>query len=144
MSARAPTDAVAPAGARPLPLAGLLTIAAAITGGLGLWLLAVCATVLPSRDAAHEPLWLGAAIACLAWSGLAFARVRRGSRRGLLAASVLALSLAALAFGFGALVAAVRRTEFEGYLVVIALVLVAHAIVSIASLALGARSAAAR
>ncbi|HTR97220.1 MAG TPA: hypothetical protein VMH61_04910 [Candidatus Acidoferrales bacterium] len=128
---------------RALPLAAALTAWGALTAGLGLWLLVVCATVLPTRDPSREPLWFAVAIGCVAWAAVDLARVRRGSRAGWLVATVLALSVAALAFGFGALVSVIEGTHFEGYLVVIGLVLLGHGVTSIASVVMAARRAAA-
>jgi hypothetical protein len=110
------------------PLGVLLLLAALATAAVGLWLLWVCAMVLPSRDPAHLPMWRVVAVAFLAYAALSVASV--AARLAWLRGSLLALSLGATALGACGIVAMLQQAgrggHFEGYLVLMGLVLTGH------------------
>jgi hypothetical protein len=109
-------------------------LAAALTTGVALWLLFVTRTILPARDPAHVPLWGGVALGFLAWSALSAWCLARPPRGGPLRAMLIAFAL--LACLLGGLVAvrtlAGSPAHFEGYLVVMGLLLTAHGATGIA------------
>ena len=119
-----------------LPLKFLLACGAAATGLIALWLFTVVTTVLPRHDPAHVPMWTGFAIGFLAYAALTLAFVVRGPRPALLPAAVAVLSLAAIAFGgyaaWSMLAAADNGGHFEGYLLVMGVVLAGHGLCGLA------------
>lgn len=127
---------------RPDPLGALLTCCALATGAIALWLVVVITTVLPSRDPAHVPLWTALALGFFVYAALTLAFVVRGPRPPALPMAVVLLSLAAITFGGYAttrmLAAADSGAHFEGYLLIMGIVLAAH---GLCALAYAARSA---
>jgi hypothetical protein len=124
------------------PLKALLTCAGLATALIALWLFVVIRTVLPSHDPAHVPMWTGFALGFLAYAALTLAFVLRGPRPALLPALVVVLSLAAAGFGGYAvssmLLAASNGGHFEGYLLVMGVVLAGHGLCALAYTALTA------
>jgi hypothetical protein len=125
-----------------LPLKALLACAGLATALVALWLFTVITTVLPARDPAHVPMWTGFALGFLAYAALTLAFVLRGPRPAALPAAVVALSLAAVGFGGYAVArmvaAATRGGHFEGYLLLMGLVLAGHGLCALAYTALTA------
>ena len=123
-----------------LPLKLLLACGGMATGVISLWLFVVVSTVLPRHDPAHIPMWTGFAIGFLTYSALTLAFVVRGPRPALLPAAVSVLSLAAIGFGgyavWSMLVAADNSGHFEGYLLVMGVVLAGHGLCALAYTAL--------
>ena len=102
-------------------------LGAALTAGMALWLLFVTTAILPARDPAHVPLWRGIAAGFLAWALLSawcLARPPRGALRG----ALVTTALAACALGSFAAVRTLAGSpaHFEGYLVVMGLLLAGH------------------
>lgn len=118
------------------PLKALLTCAGLATALIALWLFSVIAFVLPRHDPAHVPMWTGFALGFLVYAALTLAFVVRGPRPSLLPVLVVALSLAAIVFGSYAvsrmLLAASDGTHFEGYLLVMGIVLAGHGLCALA------------
>ena len=118
------------------PLKALLTCAGLATGLIALWLFTVISFVLPRHDPAHVPMWTGFALGFLAYAALTLAFVVRGPRPALLPAVVVLLSLAAIVFGgyavSGMLAAASDGGHFEGYLLVMGIVLAGHGLCALA------------
>lgn len=113
------------------PLRGVFALGAVATGTIALWLVSVIAWVLPARDPERVPLWTGITIGFALYTALSVTFAARGPRPPALRVLVAAGSLAALGFGVwlagSALLAARRGTHFEGYLLLMGLVLAAHA-----------------
>ena len=118
----------------------MLTGLALATGLIALWLGSVVIAVLPSRDPQHVGMWTAIAVACLAYATLSLACVARGARPAWLPAALAVGSLAALAFGGYAITSMVRAADdsarFEGYLLVMGVVLAAHGACALAYSAL--------
>src|SRR5262249_43785332 len=118
------------------PLRALLTCEALATGAIALWLFTVLGTVLPERDPQHVTQWTLFALGFLAYALLTLAFVVRGPHPALLARVVVALSLAAIGFGGFAvtrmLAAADSGSHFEGYLLVMGIVLAGHGLSALA------------
>lgn len=120
------------------PLRLLLACAGFATLGLASWLFIVITTVLPSRDPAHVPLWTGFALGFLAYAALSLAFVLRGPHPAALRAAVTVLSLAAVAFGAAAIAVTSSSAHFEGYLVLMGVVLAGHGLSALGYVALTA------
>jgi len=106
-----------------------------MTIAVALWLFSVIAFVLPSRDPSHLPLWTGVAIGFLLYSGLCLAYLIIGPRQAVLRTMVLALSVAAIAFGVYCvqqmISAAASGRHFEGYLLLMGTIIAFHGIVAL-------------
>src|SRR5262249_18184421 len=126
----APAPLVPPSRSFASALRLLLSAAALATGLIALWLGFVVADVLPSRDPQHVGTWTAIAVAFLAYSALTLGCIARGRRRAWLPWALVVGSLAALAFGGYAVTSMVRAaddgTRFEGYLLVMGVVLAGH------------------
>jgi hypothetical protein len=99
---------------------------AVLSLGASLWLFSVVFFVLPARDPADVPLWAGIAAAFAVHAVLSLASLARRSRPvAVLATGISAIALAA---GVAGLVLALRAdaAHFEGYLLILSLVLLAH------------------
>lgn len=120
------------------PLKALLAAAGLATALVALWLFTVVVTVLPSRDPSHAGMWTGIAWAFLAYAAISLAFVVRGPRPALLPALVVAGSLGAIGFGGYAIVSTWNAAHFEGYLVLMGLILVGHGACALAYTALTA------
>lgn len=128
-----------------MPLRLMLTVASVCTAGIALWLLWVCTVVLPSRDPAHIPMWRTVAICYVAYSGLSWAVLLGGTRAPILRTLVVAVSVAAVAlglYGIGSMVNVARTGgHFEGYLILMGLLLAAHGLAAIGFAAVTRRAA---
>lgn len=113
-----------------LPFRFLLMFASIATIGVGLWLLWVIALVLPARDPAHIPMWRTVALCFFAYSGLSWAYLAVGPRHAALRWAVLLVSLGAIGLGLYGVVAMILQglegEHFEGYIVLMGLVLAGH------------------
>jgi hypothetical protein len=116
------------------PLRAILVLCSLATAGMGLWLFWVIAVVLPARDPAHIPLWLGIATAYLAYAALSWAYLAAGPRQPVLRIAGPAGSAAALAWGLVLIATCARAPHFEGYLLLMGVVLVVHAVAAIATM----------
>lgn len=129
-----------------MPLRLLLTVASVCTVCIALWLLWVCAMVLPSRDPSHIPMWRTVAVCYVAYSALSWAVLLRGKRAQILRAAVVAASVAAVAlglYGIGSMVVAARAGgHFEGYLILMGLLLAGHGLAAIGFATVTRRAAA--
>ena len=114
--------------------AGALLLASAATAGVGLWLGTVIAFVLPVRDPAHIPMWRAIAVCFIAYSALSWGCLATGARSGVLRWSLLIASIAAIGLGLYGVVDMVRRAigggDFEGYIVLMGLILSGHGLVA--------------
>jgi hypothetical protein len=124
-----------PVSDRYLGVSRLLLISGTIsTAGVAVWLLWVIALVLPSRDPTHIPMWSGVAAGCFFYSVLSGVYLRRKSEspwnRGSrpLNWGVVTMSVCAVSAGILFVTSMIARTEdrFEGYILLIGLVLVGH------------------
>ena len=122
------------------PMKALLACAGLATALVALWLFMVITVVLPSRDPAHVPMWTGFALGFLTYSGLTLAFVVRGPRPALLPAAVVMLSLAAVGFGGYAIASMIAAAQsgghFEGYLLLMGVILAGHGLCALAYTAL--------
>jgi O-antigen/teichoic acid export membrane protein len=110
-------------------LAGVLA-----TSGVGLWLLYVTFVVLPARDPDHVSLWRVVALGCLAYGALSAACLGLGVRGAVLRWALLTASVFAIGTGSYGVVRMLRAADghFEGYILVMGLILVAHGLAAIA------------
>ena len=113
----------------------MLTVATAASVLVALWLFFVIARVLPGRDPAHISLWRTVARGLLLYSGLCTGYLAAGPRVVVLRWSVLLLSVAAIAAGVFAMAATIHVANtgghFEGYLVLMGLIVSGHGVVAI-------------
>ena len=120
---------------KPLVVAGAIA-----TLLVALWLCFVIVAVLPSRDPARVPSWAGIAAAFFAYAALTLAFVARGPRPLWLGTAVYWGSVAAVAFGAYEIYAMAwaERTgaHFEGYLLLMGVILVAQGLCASAYTAL--------
>jgi hypothetical protein len=92
------------------------------------WLLLVVATVLPARDPGSQPFWTVFALAMVGLVALSLIVLRsRSAGRALRGASAMGFLLAMLV-GAWIVVAAMSRSDFEGYLVLIGAVVLINGI----------------
>ncbi len=120
-----------------LPLRVMLAAASLMTLAVAAWLASVIAFVLPSRDPTHIPMWTGVAIGFVIYGGLCIAYLL-GARARELRAAVLLLSLVAIGLGgwaVGQMIVA-RHGPFEGYLLLMGLILAGHGLIAFANTAL--------
>jgi hypothetical protein len=124
-----------PSRARTLTV--LLALASLASVVVAIWLGWVSAVVLPRVDPEHAGMWGFVAAALVGFSALCAAhlRVEGGSSAAGLRWGLLAASLAAIAFGVYVLCdtlnAARRGRHFEGYLLLIGLVLTVHGLLAL-------------
>jgi hypothetical protein len=118
-----------------LPLKALLALATSATVLVACWLFFVIARVLPARDPTHIPMWRTVAFAFLAYSGLCLTYLVQGPRHAVLRFTVLLLSVVAVALGANAIVQMIHVANvgghFEGYLVLMGLILAGHGLTAI-------------
>jgi hypothetical protein len=121
-----------------LPLKVMLAIASLMTLAVAAWLVSVIALVLPRHDPARIPLWTGVAFGFLVYSSLSIAYLVLGARARALRAIVLVLSLAAIALGAYAVIRMVQAPDrhFEGYLLLMGLILAGHGLIAFCNTAL--------
>jgi hypothetical protein len=125
------------------PLKMVLVLASFATAGVGLWLFWVTTFVLPAHDPAQIPMWRTVAVCFLAYSALCGGYLGLGPRNPTLRWLVLAASVAALGVGIYGLVDMVVRAsdggDFEGYIVLMGLVLSGHGLAGILCVLLAGR-----
>jgi hypothetical protein len=113
----------------------LLILCSLATLCVAVWLVFVVTVVLPSRDPEHIKLWGWVTLAFLAYSGLTILYLYRGPRATLLRWIVMLTSAAALSAGVVGIVnmVAVARTggHFEGYMVLMGLVIAGHGLAAL-------------
>lgn len=118
-----------------LPLKALLLLASLATMGVGIWLFWVIAVILPAVNAAQIPMWRIVAVCFLAYSALSWAYVLRGPRNAVLRWATLAVSVAAIGLGLYGVVQMVwlglSGGDFEGYIVLMGLILCGHGLTAI-------------
>ena len=102
---------------------------------VGLWLIFVITVVLPSRDPEHIPLWRAVAAGFFAYSGLTWAYLIKGPRIAWLRWTVLLISLVAIALGIYGIVNMVMVARsgghFEGYIILMGLILGGHGLTAL-------------
>jgi hypothetical protein len=117
-----------------LPLKALLAVASMATIVVALGLLTLITSVLPARDPDRIPLWTGVAIGFLIYSGLCIAYLVIGPRHAALRTLVLLLSVTAIGLGAYGVIqmiqAATVGQHFEGYLLLMGIVLASHGVVA--------------
>ncbi|MBI1797603.1 MAG: hypothetical protein HYR74_11215 [Candidatus Eisenbacteria bacterium] len=123
-----------------LPLKIMVGLSAGMTLMVALWLITVIVAILPARDPARIPLWTGLAAGFLIYSGLTLAYLIVGPKQPVLRATVLALSVVAIALGAYGVVRMATATSghFEGYLLLMGLILAGHGIVALIDTAMSA------
>ena len=118
-----------------LPFRLMLIFMSLATMLVGLWLIFVIAVVLPARDPEHIPLWRAVAAGFLAYSALTWAYLIKGPRIAWLRGTVLLLSLAAITLGVYGIVNMVMVARsgghFEGYIVLMGLILGGHGLTAL-------------
>ena len=128
-----------------LPFRLLLGFASLVTAGVALWLFWVIASVLPIRDPLRVPMWRVVAVCLLAYSALSWAYLLRGPRSTVLRLLVLPLSVAAIGFGLYGSITMIRSAgtggHFEGYMVLMGLILTGHGLCAIVHTVLSQRIA---
>jgi hypothetical protein len=114
------------------PIAVALAAAAIATVLVALWLVFTAVTILPVHDPAHVRMWLGVAAGFLVFALTTAAALREG-RVGATARLVNAvLGVVAAGLGIGTAVRVLSGAgHFEGYLVLMALVLSVHGLLAL-------------
>jgi len=111
--------------------AGLLLLASLATACTGLWLWMAIAFVLPGRDPTHIAMWRVIASSFLAYCALTWASLAGAAKASLLRWALIASSLAAIAAGSYGTIATLTGAggaHFEGYLVLMGLILLGHGV----------------
>ncbi len=130
-----PPDPPDPPERLTLPFAAFLVLASVATAGVALWLFFVTAFVLPAQDAAHIPMWRAIAVSFCAFCALSWGCVATGGRRALLRWPLLAISGAAIALGLFGVIDMLRRAnesgDFEGYILLMGLILSGHGLAGV-------------
>jgi len=128
-----------------LPFRLILLVASLATLVVGAWLIFVITVVLPARDPGHIAFWRLVALGFFAYAGLTWACLLRGPREPWLRFGVLAASTVAIGAGIYGIASAVHRADagghFEGYLVLMGVILAAHGLSAVAYTALASRLA---
>lgn len=128
------------------PLRLLLAVASVCTVCIALWLWWVCLVILPSRDPGQIAMWRTVAVCYVTYSALSWAVLLRGARAQRLRAVVVAVSVAAVAlglYGIGSMVNVARTGgHFEGYLILMGLLLAGHGLAAIGFAAFTRRASA--
>jgi hypothetical protein len=118
-----------------LAFRALLILCALATILVGLWLMFVITFILPSRDPEHIKLWGSIAACFFAYSGLTLLYLFRGPRSTWLRRAVVTLSFAAIAAGAYGIVNMIEvgrsGGHFEGYIVLMGLVIAGHGVVAL-------------
>ena len=97
---------------------------------VGAWLLLVAMTVLPARDPGMAGPWTAVAVGWLGYAALTARELITTRRSSALHRPVVGASVIAISFGTWLLVGMLaRRDDFEGYVVLIGAILVAHGVV---------------
>jgi hypothetical protein len=121
-----------------MPLKALLALASLATIAVACWLFFVIAFVLPRHDPERVPMWTGVAIGFLVYSALCIAYLILGPRVRGLQAVVLLLSLGAIGLGGWGVVRMLTADgrHFEGYLLLMGLILAGHGVIAFANTAI--------
>ncbi len=134
MSSEIPSPEPRPAGAPALAVA--LAAAATATLLIAAWLVFTATTVLRQRDPAHVTVWLWIACGFAVFALASWVAVRPGpaSIAARVVTALLGVPAAGLGLGTTARVLSHggQAGHFEGYLVLMALVLAAHGLIAIA------------
>jgi len=113
----------------------LLILSSLATVCVGLWLIAVIMFILPSRDPEHIALWRWVTVAFFAYSGFTLLYLFRGPRAKWLRKIVLLASVAAIVAGTYGIVNMIQVARsgghFEGYIILMGLVLCGHGLTAI-------------
>jgi hypothetical protein len=113
-----------------MPFRVLLIFASIATVGVALWLFSVIALVLPARDPGHIPLWRAVALCYMAYSALSWGYLVKGPRSAILKWTVTPISVAAIAAGFYGMISmiliGIHGGHFEGYILLMGLLLAGH------------------
>lgn len=119
-----------------LPIRILFWGASITTVLVAFWLISVIVVILPRHDPTHIPLWTGVTAGYLLFSALSMVYLFVGPRPLVLRITVIALSIAALVFSAVAagqtLLAMASGRDFEGYLLLMGVLLSAHALLALA------------
>jgi hypothetical protein len=123
-----------------MPLKALLGLASLATIAVAGWLFTVIAFVLPRHDPSRIPMWTGVAIGFVVYSGLCIAYLVLGPRVRALQIVVLLLSVGAIGLGGWGVVQMLTADSrhFEGYLLLMGLILAGHGIIAFAYTAISA------
>ena len=112
--------------------AALFLLASLATAAVGFWLLWVTAIVLPARDPEHIPMWRIVAACFFAYGVLSWICLATAARNTILRWSVFAASLGAVTMGLVGAVGMMRRSDegghFEGYIVLMGIILCGHGV----------------
>ena len=125
-----------PPGPAALLVRAALGAATLATAAVAVWLLAVSSTVLPGRDPRHVTQWALTAAGFLGYAALTGAFVLRGARTRWLAPTVALGALAAMAFGAWVVTSTLGAAHFEGYLLVLGVLLAGHGLCALAAVAM--------
>ncbi len=117
------------------PFRILLLLASLATALVGAWLVFVILVVLPSRDPGHIALWRTVAVAFFAYSALSWTYLVKGPRVVWLRTIVLVMSVGAIAAGLYGIVnmigVAKSGGHFEGYIILMGLIIGGHGLSAI-------------
>lgn len=127
-----------PSGPSALLLRSALAAATLATAAVAVWLLMVSSTVLPASDPRHVTQWMLTAAGFLGYATLTGMFVLRGPRTHWLAPAVALASLGAIAFGAWVVTSTLGAAHFEGYLLVMGVLLAGHGLCALASVAIAA------
>jgi len=115
--------------------ATLLALASVATTVVVVWLSYVTAFVLPAHDPERLPMWRAIAATMGAFCALSWGCLATGGRRAILRWSLLAVSAGAVALGLFGIVDMIRRAaergDFEGYIVLMGLILAGHGLAGV-------------
>ncbi len=110
----------------------LLILASIATLCVALWLIAVITLVLPARDPAHIPIWRAIAGGYLVYCAISWRYLFQGERSAILRWGVLPLSGIAVALAIYGIVSAISIAghggHFEGYIVLMGILLAGHGV----------------
>ena len=124
-----------PLGELVVPFGLLLVLASLASAGVALWLFWVTATVLPTRDPGHIPMWRTVAAGFLVYAASSWACVVAGKKSALLRWAVAVASVAAIGLGLFGVADALRRAraggDFEGYILLMGIILAGHGIIGL-------------
>ena len=127
------------------PMRMLLFAAASSTVLMALWLSWVVLFVLPARDPGHAAMWRIVAFAFLVYGALTFAFLLRGPRPAWLRWTMLGLSAVAIALGIRGITTMMQVARdgghFEGYIILMGILLAMHGLAAVGYERLTARIA---
>ena len=118
------------------PAAAALAFTAFATAGASLWLLAVSFTIVPVHDPERAIFWRAIAIALLGFAALSALALRPGRRAAAERVVLGVFGGSAAGVGLGALARMLRMGDadghFEGYLLVLAIIVASHGLAGLA------------